>query len=58
MKRYTVKIGEVYLMADRPISEADRERALELLRKRSNAPVLYATDGIEVSISLSGVRNG
>lgn len=55
MPMYSVKIGEINLTSDRPITEADRKNALQSLSARqefSGSPVL-SLDGGEVVLRLN-----
>jgi len=40
MPKYAVKIGEIQIKSDRPITEAERERVVKLLRQRDGETLL------------------
>ena len=47
MTRYAAKIGELYIKADRPITDEDRKRVLKHFEKRRDA--LYFFNDLEIT---------
>ena len=40
MRRYAIKLGEVFLSQNRPITDDDRKRAIDELRRRAEGGVI------------------
>jgi len=56
MARYAIKIGEVHLRSDKPITGAERAEAL---RQLDGVYVLTKTeDGLEITLNVDGHRHG
>jgi hypothetical protein len=51
MSQYTVKLGEVYVKADRPITTEDRERVITVMDRRGRTVILIVDD-MEVHVTL------
>lgn len=48
MSKYAVKIGEIQVRSDKPISEEERKRATKQLLQAYRGVLLITEDGLEV----------
>lgn len=53
MSRYAVKIGEIHLKANKPITDKQRKRALELLTATCGT-YMITVDDVEIALSVDG----
>lgn len=56
MTEYVVKLGDIYMRSDKPISPEDRARAVRMLRLRKESPIL-ALPGADVIVRVESDKD-